>query len=116
MGDIGVTGSGRLNAKYIFHAITGGESAGEPLTRDQAVVATTHGALKEANSLGLKTIALPAIGSGGRGFPIEKAAQIVVEVVAAHVAGETSLEKVTIAVVSDGVYRAFESQFRLLPE
>ena len=116
VGDVGVTGAGQLKAKHIFHAITGGESADEPLSRDEAVALTTRGALKEANDQGLKTIALPAIGTGGRGFPIEKAAQIMVGAITDHLLGETSLEQVIIGVVSDGVYRAFESQFNFLPE
>lgn len=33
-----------------------------------------------------------------------------------HLLEHTSLEKVTIGVVYDGVYRAFESQLNILPE
>jgi O-acetyl-ADP-ribose deacetylase (regulator of RNase III)/predicted esterase len=116
VGDVGVTGAGHLKAKHVFHAITGGESADQELDRNEAVLLTTQGALQEANDLGLKTIALPAIGTGGRGFPLEKAAQIMVGVITAHLLGETTLEKVTIGVVSDGVYRAFGSQFSLLTD
>ena len=111
-----MTGAGHLKAKHVFHAITGGESAGQELDRNEAVLLTTQGALQEANDLGLKTIALPAIGTGGRGFPLEKAAQIMVGVITAHLLGETTLEKVTIGVVSDGVYWAFGSQFSLLTD
>ena len=116
VGNVAVTGAGKLKAKHVFHAITGGDSAAEPLTRDEAVAMTTRDALAQANSLGLKTIALPAIGTGRRGFPIEKAAQLMVTITAAHLTGETSLEKVTFSIVSDGVYRAFESMLKLLPE
>ena len=116
VGDVGITGAGELRAKHIFHAITGGDSAEEPLTRDEAVVLTTRGALQEAKDRGLKTIALPAIGTGGRGFPIEKAAQIMVGIITVHLLGDTPLEEVTIGVVSDGVYRAFESQFSMITE
>jgi O-acetyl-ADP-ribose deacetylase (regulator of RNase III) len=63
----------------------------------------------------LRTVALPAIGSGNRGFPIEKAAQIMVTIAAAHLAGPTSLEKITFSVVSDAGYNAFEGLLKLLP-
>lgn len=116
VGDVAVTGSGALKAQYVFHAITGGESAAEPLSRDEAVAVTTRASLAQANALGLKTIALPAIGTGGRGFPIEKAGQIMVPIVAAHLASETSLEKVVFSVVSDSAYRSFANQLKLLPE
>ena len=86
------------------------------MTMDEVVAITTRDVLALGNSLGLKTIAIPAIGTGNRGFPIEKAAQIMVTIAASHLAGQTTLEKVTFAVVSDGVYRAFESLLTLLPE
>ena len=116
IGEVGVTDAGNLKAGYIFYAITGGEHAGDPLTMDEVVALTTQDVLARANSLGLKTIAIPAIGTGNRGFPIEKAAQIMVTIARTHLAGQTSLEKVIFSVVSDGVYRAFESLLTLLPE
>jgi O-acetyl-ADP-ribose deacetylase (regulator of RNase III)/alpha/beta superfamily hydrolase len=116
IGDVAVTDAGSLKAGRIFHAITGGDHSGDTLTMDEVVTITTRDVLALGNSLGLKTIAIPAIGTGNRGFPIEKAAQIMVTIAASHLAGQTTLEKVTFAVVSDGVYRAFESLLTLLPE
>lgn len=83
---------------------------------DEVVALTTRDVLAKANSLGLKTIAIPAIGTGNRGFPIEKAAQIKVTIAATHLAGQTSPEKVFLSVISDGVYRAFQNLLTLLPE
>ena len=116
IGEVGVTDAGNLKAGHIFYAITGGDHAGDPLIMDEVVALTTRDVLAKANSLGLKTIAIPAIGTGNRGFPIEKAAQIMVTISATHMAGPTSLEQVRFSVVSDGVYRAFESLLTLLPE
>ena len=116
VGEVGVTDAGSLKAKHILHTITGGESSGEPLSRDETVATCTHRALQEADSLGLKTIALPAIGTGGRGFATEKAAHIEVGVIATYLSGNTSLERVTIGVVTNGIYLAFEGQFKLMPE
>ena len=116
VGDVGITNAGLLKAQYIFHAITGGESAEAPLSRDETVAMTTRGVLQEAKNRGLRTIAIPAIGTGGRGFPIEKAALIMVGIVTAHLLGETSLEQVTIGVVSDGIYSAFENRFNFITD
>ena len=116
VGDVGVTDAGSLKARHIFHAITGGESAGDVMSRDDMVAMCTRRSLQEADSKGLKTIAIPAIGTGGRGFAMEKAAQIEVGVIATYLSGTTSLERVTIGVVTDGNYRAFEGQFKLMPE
>ena len=116
VGDVGVTDAGSLKARHIFHAITGGESAGDPLSRDEMVAMCTQRSLQEADSRGMKTIAMPAIGTGGRGFAMEKAAHIEVGLVASFLSGSTSLERVTIGVVTDGNYRAFEGQFKLIPE
>ena len=116
VGDIAVTTAGDLKATHIFHAITGGQFSGEPQTMDEIVAITTRDSLARANSMGLRTVALPAIGSGNRGFPIEKAAQIMVTIAAAHLAGPTSVEKITFSVVSNAGYNAFESLLKLLPE
>ncbi len=116
VGDVGVTDAGSLQAKHIFHAITGGESAGDPLSRDETIAITTQRSLEEANSRGLKTIAMPAIGTGGRGFAMEKAAHIEVGLIASHLSNSSSIERVTIGVVTDGTYRAFEGQLKLIPE
>ena len=116
VGDVGVTDAGSLKARHILHAITGGESAGDPLSRDEMVAMCTQRSLLEADSRGLKTIAIPAIGTGGRGFAMEKAAHIEVGVVATFLSGNTSLERVTIGVVTDGNYKAFEGQFKQIPE
>ncbi|MQF49118.1 hypothetical protein FIM08_04405, partial [SAR202 cluster bacterium AC-647-N09_OGT_505m] len=116
IGDVGVTDAGNLKANHVFHAITGGDHAADPLTMDEVVAILTRNILEQGNSLGLKTIAMPSIGTGNRGFPIEKAAQLMVTIAANHLAGQTSLEQVTFSVVSDGVFRAFEGLLTLLPE
>ncbi|MCX6020608.1 MAG: macro domain-containing protein [Chloroflexi bacterium] len=76
MGEVGVTGAGRLPARYVFHAITGGISEGEELSSEQMVASTTDNALHAAAARGVRSIAFPALAAGNRGVPAEKVAQI----------------------------------------
>lgn len=71
LGDVVVTGAGSLSAKHVFHAITIGESeapAGDIVTE------TTRRSMKLLKTLGLSSIAFPAIGAGVAGFAYEDVA------------------------------------------
>ncbi|GEM_PF-1001178 len=116
--DVGITSAGgNLKAKHVFHAITGGEGASdEPQSREEIVAETTENCLNTAVEMRLKTLALPAIGAGARGLPPEIGARIMVSTIVNHLAGDTSLEKVVLSMVTDATYRAFASQLKMIQE
>jgi len=80
LGDVVVTGAGSLPAKHVFHAITISDS--EAAAAD-VVTSTTRRSMKLLKTLGLSSIAFPAIGAGVAGFAYEdvavKMAEAIVE-------------------------------------
>ena len=83
LGDVIVTGAGHLTNKYIFHAVTQrrGMLSRTPNNRDEAyethkfiIENSVNKCFRLLTTLGLKSIAFPAIGTGGARIPIDEAA------------------------------------------
>jgi O-acetyl-ADP-ribose deacetylase (regulator of RNase III) len=64
--------------------------------------------LELAAERGLRTIAVPAIGAGVAGFPLQRAAEVLLEEARRHLAGETSLEEIRFVLFGEPAYRVFE--------
>ena len=80
-----VTGAGKLNAKYVIHAAgmhLGGSVSEEPLRE------ATNNSLLRADEKGVKTVALPAIGTGVGGFPLNRCAQVMIDIVVEYLKNE----------------------------
>ena len=71
LGEVIITTAGALRAKYVFHAITIGDG---PLTPQQIVAQSTRRCLELLQTLGLRSIAFPAIGAGAAGFAYQDVA------------------------------------------
>ncbi len=111
LGEAAVTGAGDLPARYCIHAASmslGSRTTAESL-RD-----SVRNSLLRAKENGLKSIAFPAIGTGVAGFPMDECARIMFDVVLAHLAGGTSLEKVYFVLYGDDAYRTFQREFQSL--
>lgn len=78
LGEVIVTGAGKLNAKYVFHAAAqphyGNYKATEESVRD-----ALRKALRKAEAFGCESIAIPAIGCGIAGLEVEKGARVILE-------------------------------------
>jgi len=78
-GDAGWTTAGLMPARYVIHVVGPNYRAGQ---RDPALLMSCYQkALTLAGSLGLDTIALPAVSAGIYGWPLADAARIAVETV-----------------------------------
>jgi O-acetyl-ADP-ribose deacetylase (regulator of RNase III) len=77
-------------------------------TSAEIIREATSSALACAESLGARSLALVAFGTGVGGFPVAEAAAIEVEEVLRHVARESRLERVVFAVRGPEARRAFE--------
>jgi O-acetyl-ADP-ribose deacetylase (regulator of RNase III) len=76
-GDARATGAGRLPARHVIHAVGPvwhGGSNGEP----ELLASAYRRALEVAQSLGCRTVALPALSTGIYGYPGELAAPVAV--------------------------------------
>ena len=104
IGEAAITTGGKLKARYVIHAASmqlGGRTAPESLR------ASTRNSLARAAEKGLKTIAFPAVGTGIAGFPMRDCAEIMLDEVATHLKGKTSLEKVYFVLFDAAALAAF---------
>ena len=69
---------------------------------------TTLNSLRRAEELNIKTMAFPSIGTGVGGFPIKKAAEIMLRTTIEHVKVKTSLKRVDFVLYGDKAYNTFE--------
>lgn len=109
IGEATVTGAGRLKARYVIHAAVMGRDL---RTDADKIRQTTENSLRRADELALKSIALPALGTGVGGFSLEECARIMLDVVRRHSASGTSLERVVFVLYDEPAYKAFERVWR----
>jgi O-acetyl-ADP-ribose deacetylase (regulator of RNase III) len=105
LGEATATRGGRLPVKWVVHAATmvlGGPTSPDVIRR------ATAATLWKAEELGCRSLALVAFGTGVGGFPLDAAAEIEAEEVAAHIAGGTGLERIVFAVRGEEARAAFE--------
>lgn len=104
VGDAVATGAGRLHARWVIHGAVMGQDL---RTDDNMIRRTTRRCLELADELGAETIALPALGTGVGGFPLDRCAQAMTDVVTAY--EPRSLRRVVFAVFGDEARQAFET-------
>jgi O-acetyl-ADP-ribose deacetylase (regulator of RNase III) len=105
VGDAAVTGAGRLDARFVIHAASmppGGAAT------EESVRSSFRRSLELAREKGCHSIAVPAIGAGIAGFPLQRCAEILLEEARAHLLGETSLEEIRFVLYGEPAYRVFE--------
>jgi O-acetyl-ADP-ribose deacetylase (regulator of RNase III) len=107
VGEAVVTGAGRLKARHVIHAA----AMGQDLRTDaEKIHAATVNSLKRADELGLSSIAFPALGTGVGGFSYQRAAEVMIEAIRRHLAGQTALEEVVLALYGQQAYEAFAAE------
>ena len=99
-----------LPATWVVHAV-GPVWRGGDHGEDELLASCYRSALALAEEHGARTIAFPAISTGAYGFPIERAARIAVREVAAHLAGDASIERVSLVCRGDDSYRAHRDAY-----
>ena len=111
VGEAVATGAGRLPARYVIHAVTMGQDLA---TSEPSIRAATRSALRLADSLGLRSVALPALGTGVGGFPVDRAAAAMVDEVAAYLSHGSALSEVVLALYDAPAHAAFVQALRRL--
>ncbi len=77
VGEAVATGGGDLAARWVIHAAAMGD---EPAS-ERTIRAATASALRVAGELGARSMAFPVLGAGVAGFPLERAASVMLEAV-----------------------------------
>ncbi|MBW2060551.1 MAG: macro domain-containing protein [Deltaproteobacteria bacterium] len=106
-----VTGGGDLKAKYVIHAV--GPRMGEG-DEDHKLEQATLNSLKRADEKGMKSIAFPAISTGIFGFPVDRAAKIMLGAVKGYLERQTTLDKVVFCLYGQESFDVFAAEFRRL--
>ena len=110
-GQVAVTSGGRLQARYVIHAV--GPRGGDP-EGDAKLRSAVENALLAAQELGLQSISFPAISSGIFGFPKDQCARILVatarEYLQAH--PQTSVRQIDFVLFEADMAQRFEEQLR----
>ena len=100
------TGSGRLPARYVIHAVGpvwSGGSSGEP-----EALANAYGeSIRVADELGLKSIAFPAISTGIFGYPLGDATQVAVRTVREALPRAKNVNTVRFVVFDDAALQTY---------
>jgi O-acetyl-ADP-ribose deacetylase (regulator of RNase III) len=104
LGEAVVTPAGTLAARILIHAVS--------LDRDRrtsgpVIEAAIRSAMARAREAGVTSIAIPALGSGVGGFPLEEGARITVATVRAELAASPSIVQVIFALRGAAAYAAF---------
>jgi O-acetyl-ADP-ribose deacetylase (regulator of RNase III) len=105
VGEAVVTGGGTLPARFVIHAASmppGGAAT------EASVRSAFRRSLELARERGFRTIAVPAIGAGIAGFPLQRCAELLLEEARAHLEGETTLEEIRFVLFGEPAFRMFE--------
>jgi O-acetyl-ADP-ribose deacetylase (regulator of RNase III) len=111
LGAAAVTTAGNLKALFVIHAATirpGGKATAE------SIRLATQQILFRAEEKTLKSLALPAIGTGAAGFPAEECARIMLKAVQDHIKVRTSLERIYFVLYDDAALKVFEETYQKL--
>ncbi|WP_240135131.1 O-acetyl-ADP-ribose deacetylase [Streptomyces sp. MUM 178J] len=96
------TAAGNLDADHVIHTVGPVWSASED--RSEVLASCYREALRVADQLGARTVAVPAISTGVYRWPMEDAARIAVETVRQT---RTAVQEVRFVAFDERAYRAF---------
>jgi O-acetyl-ADP-ribose deacetylase (regulator of RNase III) len=104
VGEAVITSGGNLKASFVIHAV--GPRWGEG-NEDEKLRTTVYRTLRVADQNGLRSLALPAISTGIFGFPMRRAAEIIMDTIVRYISIETTLKRVVIVLYDDEALRIF---------
>ncbi len=107
VGEAAVTSAGDLRCEYVIHAA----AMGQDLATDEAKIrSATRNALLRVEELGLGSIDFPALGTGVGGFPIEKAAKIMIDEAKRFLADSFSVTIIGFILFDSDAFDAFKQE------
>lgn len=104
-----MTGAGHLKARWVIHAVGPQMGQGD---EDKKLAAAVRAALALADRRGVRSMALPAISTGNFGFPIDRAARIMLTEIHRFLQGGTKLERVVVVLHCDEAFGVFKRELR----
>lgn len=113
VGSACITSGGRLDCKYVIHALGPRMGEGNEDSKLQSAVSSVLRLVSEKNC---KSVSIPAISSGIFGFPKDRCAKILVSEAVRFVElnQDTSVDLVEFCVFDDETYSYFEKEFDMI--
>jgi O-acetyl-ADP-ribose deacetylase (regulator of RNase III) len=111
VGDAAITGAGELRSRYVIHAASmslGGR------TTAQALRSSMDASFRIAREHDVETIAVPAVGTGIAGFPLEECARIMADCLRRAKAEGWHPHEVRFVLYDEAAMDAFETPFRAI--
>ena len=106
-GEAVVTQAGILKADYVIHV--NGPKFRES-DEEGKLRSATRNALRRADEKGIKRLAFPPIGTGLYQVPMDLCVRVMVDTVADHLKGDTTLDEVLIVAQDDREYDPFKKR------
>lgn len=100
------TGAGNLPARWVIHAVGPRWQDGRH-GETELLAAAYRAALRLADELGARSVALPAVSAGIYGFPLSAAAEVALLTAREHLSGATGLERATFVLRGCDTFDAF---------
>jgi len=113
IGEAAITGGGELPAQHVIHAASmalGGR------TSEESLRSSMQNVFELAREHGVRTIAVPAVGTGIAGFPIDDCARVMAGCLSDALAGGWATQEVRFVLFDQAARLAFEPAFRAVFE
>jgi O-acetyl-ADP-ribose deacetylase len=108
VGEAAITGGGDLPARFVIHAASMGLGG---ITTSHALRSSMDHAFKLARENGVRTMAIPAVGTGIARFPMDECATIMAGCLRDALTGGWTPEEVRFVLFDGAAKRAFEGPF-----
>src|SRR3981081_850273 len=109
VGEAAITGGGELPARHVIHAARMGLGGG---TTTHSLKSSMDHAFVLAREHAVRTIAIPAVGTGIAGFPMDECARIMRECVDRALSEGWQPDEVRFVMFDERALRVFEESFR----
>lgn len=109
-GSAAITAGGNLAAKYVIHAVGPVYSAMSESRAADLLASAVRSALKMADDHELASIALPAISTGIFGYPMDEAADVMLDTAMDYAEGETGLERIVFCLYGRSSFDVFAEE------
>ena len=115
LGEVARTRAGLLPAKFVIHAAVMGE---DRKTDAGAISRATRAALENAEAIGLKSIAFPALGTGVGGMPYDEAARAMLRTTLKYLSARETprLKRVVFVLYDDAAAESFRKVLSAIRE
>ena len=108
VGEAAITGAGNLRARYVIHAAS--MSLGGRTTRE-SLRSSMDDTFRLAQRYEVSSIAVPAVGTGIAGFPLDDCARIMAEALIAALSDGWPPREVRFVLFGENAKRPFEAAF-----